>query len=75
MRKLSSIPDSIKAAKPLVLDLNASDSEIKQAGVEALKIYGRIDVLVNNAGYALMGYMEELECVLSLSQAASRLNI
>jgi NADP-dependent 3-hydroxy acid dehydrogenase YdfG len=63
VRKVSSIPASIKAAKPLVLDLNASDSEIKQASAEALKIYGRIDVLVNNAGYALTGYTEELECV------------
>ncbi|KAJ6507264.1 NAD-P-binding protein [Mycena vitilis] len=61
VRKVSSIPDSIKAAKPLVLDLNASDSEIKRAGAEALKIYGRIDVLVNNAGYSLTGYTEELD--------------
>ncbi|KAJ6594467.1 NAD-P-binding protein [Mycena capillaripes] len=60
VRKVSSIPDSIRAAKPLVLDLNASDSDIKRAGVEALKIYGRIDVLVNNAGYCLTGYTEEL---------------
>ncbi|KAJ7656653.1 NAD-P-binding protein [Mycena rosella] len=61
VRKVSSIPDSISAAKPLVLDLNATDSEIKRAGAEALKIYGRIDVLVNNAGYCLTGYTEELD--------------
>ncbi|KAJ7646745.1 NAD-P-binding protein [Roridomyces roridus] len=61
VRKVSSIPESIKDAKPLVLDLNASDSEIKQAGAEALKIYGRVDVLVNNAGYCLTGYTEELD--------------
>ncbi|KAJ7121352.1 NAD-P-binding protein [Mycena crocata] len=61
VRKLSSIPDTIQAAKPLLLDLNASDSEIKRAGAEALKIYGRIDVLVNNAGYCLTGYTEELD--------------
>ncbi|KAF7357843.1 NAD(P)-binding protein [Mycena venus] len=61
VRRVSSIPDSIKAAKPLVLDLNASDSEIRQAGAEALNIYGRIDVLVNNAGYGLIGYIEELD--------------
>ncbi|KAJ7646743.1 NAD-P-binding protein [Roridomyces roridus] len=73
VRKVSSIPESIKDAKPLVLNLNASDSEIKQAGSEALKIYGggrhffrpppygRVDVLVNNAGYCLTGYTEELD--------------
>ncbi|KAK7005986.1 NAD(P)-binding protein [Favolaschia claudopus] len=61
VRKIPSVPDSIKAAKPLVLDLNASDEEIKKTGAEALKIYGRIDVLVNNAGYALTGYLEELD--------------
>ncbi|KAJ7475405.1 NAD-P-binding protein [Mycena galericulata] len=61
VRKLASIPESIKAAKPVALDLNASDSEIKRAGAEALKIYGRIDVLVNNAGYSLTGYTEEID--------------
>ncbi|KAJ7782375.1 NAD-P-binding protein [Mycena maculata] len=61
VRKLSSIPDSIKAAQPVALDLNASDSEIKRAGAEALKLFGRVDVLVNNAGYCLTGYTEELD--------------
>lgn len=49
-RDLSKLPSSLKDAKPVKIDLGASDSEIKQAGQEALKIYGKIDVLVNNAG-------------------------
>ncbi|KAF7305895.1 NAD(P)-binding protein [Mycena chlorophos] len=61
IRNPASIPDSIKAAKPLTLDLNASDSDIQRAGKAALDIYGRIDVLVNNAGYCLTGYVEEVQ--------------
>ncbi|KAJ7672885.1 NAD-P-binding protein [Mycena rosella] len=55
VRKVSSIPDSISAAKPLVLDLNATDSEIKRAGAEALKN------IRANRRYCLTGYTEELD--------------
>lgn len=50
VRDPSKIPESIKDAKPLIIDMGASDTDIKRAGQEALKIYGKIDVLVNNAG-------------------------
>ena len=44
-----------------MLDLNASDTAIRRAGEDALKIYGKIDVLVNNAGWGVLGPVEELE--------------
>ncbi|MFB5673462.1 SDR family oxidoreductase [Paenibacillus terreus] len=44
-----------------VLPLDVTDSEsIEQAVTEIITSYGRIDVLVNNAGFALGGYVEEL---------------
>ena len=44
---------------PLKLDVT-SKAEIKQAVRAALARFGSIDMLVNNAGYGLMGALEEL---------------
>lgn len=63
VRSLSKFPESLKKAggQPLILDLSASDAEIRQAGKEALKIYGQVDVLVNNAGWGVVAPVEELD--------------
>ncbi|KZT02818.1 NAD(P)-binding protein [Laetiporus sulphureus 93-53] len=65
VRSLSKLPDTLRdaGAKALVLDLNACDADIRRAGEEALKVYGHIDVLVNNAAYGVVAPVEELKQV------------
>jgi NAD(P)-dependent dehydrogenase (short-subunit alcohol dehydrogenase family) len=47
----------------LTLDVTSPIGEIKKCIDEALAIWGRIDVLVNNAGSLTFGISEELGCV------------
>ncbi|PCH43289.1 NAD(P)-binding protein [Wolfiporia cocos MD-104 SS10] len=62
-RSLAKFPSTLKdaGAKLLVLDLSSTDAEIRRAGEEALKIYGHIDILFNNAGFGLVVPVEELD--------------
>lgn len=63
-RRLESIDHLVKlGAKTLQLDVSANDTELRQKVEEAISIYGRIDVFVANAGYAVWGPVEEISWV------------
>ena len=61
VRSLEKFPAPLRelGAHPLVLDLTHSDEVVQQAAEEAIKVYGHVDVLVNSAGFAFIGGVED----------------
>ncbi|RDW85166.1 hypothetical protein BP6252_02756 [Coleophoma cylindrospora] len=55
--KLSELRDL--GAATLALNISASSDVLNQFAAEAVKIYGKIDILLNNAGYILEAAVEE----------------
>lgn len=52
--------EAISSVKTLELDVTSSQADLDANVREAIQLYGRVDVLVNNAGYVLSGVWEEL---------------
>jgi NAD(P)-dependent dehydrogenase (short-subunit alcohol dehydrogenase family) len=63
VRSPSKVPDSLKVdgVKVLQYDLSFSQDDMNSYAAKAFAAFGQVDALINNAGYAYMGAIEETE--------------
>lgn len=70
--KLNDLQEShSEQCRILQLDVTDSFDILSGKAKEAISMWGRVDVLVNNAGHGLMGTIEEAGCVLSDHQRSA----
>lgn len=65
-RVLSRISDLEQLGPDVVtleLDVTASQGELNDKAAEAIQVFGKVDVLVNNAGFVKFGFLEDLRFV------------